>query len=84
MVRGVRRCGSAAIDLCLVADGTYDAYWERQLNAWDLVGGAAVVLAAGGRLTALDGGPVVLEVGQIAASNGLIHKALLGLMQNEQ
>ena len=62
-VRGVRRCGSAAIDLCFVADGTYDGYWERRLNAWDLAGGAAVVLAAGGRLTALDGGPLRI-VGQ--------------------
>jgi myo-inositol-1(or 4)-monophosphatase len=82
--RGIRRCGSAAIDLCLVADGTYDGYWERHLNGWDLAGGAAVVLAAGGRLTALDGGRVVLEVGQIVASNGRIHEALLGLIQNEQ
>jgi len=82
--RGIRRCGSAAIDLCLVGDGTYDGYWERHLNGWDLAGGAAVVLAAGGRLTALDGSPVVLEVGQIVASNGRIHEALLGLIQNEQ
>jgi myo-inositol-1(or 4)-monophosphatase len=83
VVRGVRRCGSAAIDLCLVADGTYDAYWERRLNAWDLAAGAAMVLAAGGHITALEGGPVDLHVGQILASNGLIHQALQRVIVSE-
>lgn len=76
VVRGVRRCGSAAIDMCLVADGTYDAYWERRLNAWDLAAGAAVLLAAGGTLSALDGGPVDLHVGHVIASNGRVHGEL--------
>jgi myo-inositol-1(or 4)-monophosphatase len=79
-VRGVRRCGSAAIDLCLVADGTYDAYWERRLNAWDVMAGSALLLAAGGALSALDGTPPDLSVGHILASNGRIHEALLGLL----
>lgn len=74
--QGVRRCGSAAIDLCLVADGTYDAYWERKLNAWDVAAGAALVLSAGGRVTALDGGPVDLGIGHLIASNGRVHDAL--------
>src|SRR5450432_570158 len=78
--RGVRRCGSAAIDLCLVADGTYDAYWERRLNAWDVMAGSALVLAAGGTLCALDGTPPDLSVGHILASNGRVHGALLALM----
>jgi myo-inositol-1(or 4)-monophosphatase len=78
-VRGVRRCGSAAIDLCLVADGTYDAYWERRLNAWDVMAGAALVLAAGGQITSLDGGPPDLSVGHILASNGRIHGSLSAL-----
>ena len=78
--RGVRRCGSAVIDLCLVADGTYDAYWERRLNAWDVMAGSALVLAAGGELSALDGTPPDLSVGHILASNGRIHGALLALM----
>jgi myo-inositol-1(or 4)-monophosphatase len=76
-VRGIRRCGSAAIDLCFVADGTYDGYWERHLNAWDLAAGAAVVRSAGGSVTALDGGPPRFEVGHIAATNGRVHTALL-------
>jgi myo-inositol-1(or 4)-monophosphatase len=46
-VRGVRRCGSAAIDMCMVADGTYDAYWERRLNAWDLAAGGLICECAG-------------------------------------
>lgn len=76
-VRGVRRCGSASIDMCLVADGTYDGYWERRLNTWDLAAGAAIVRAAGGHITALDGGAPVLHVGHIVASNGLIHDELV-------
>lgn len=79
-VRGVRRCGSAAIDLCLVADGTYDAYWERRLNAWDVMAGSALVLAAGGQLSALDGTPPDLSVGHVLASNGLVHGHLLNLL----
>ena len=80
VVRGVRRCGSAALDLCLVADGTYDAYWERRLNTWDVAGGAAVLRAAGGALTALDGGPVDLSIGHLIASNGRVHGALQQLI----
>jgi myo-inositol-1(or 4)-monophosphatase len=78
--RGVRRCGSAAIDLCMVADGTYDAYWERRLHAWDVVAGSAVVLAAGGTVTALDGGPPDYHVGRVVASNGHLHRALLDVI----
>ncbi|MFC1643435.1 inositol monophosphatase family protein, partial [Myxococcota bacterium] len=79
-VRGVRRCGSAALDACLVADGTYDAYWERALQPWDVAGGLAVLLAAGGTLTALDGSPASLDRGNIVASNGLLHDALVALV----
>jgi len=75
--QAVRRCGSAALDLCLVADGTYDGYWERSLHAWDTVAASAVVLAAGGRVTALDGGAMDHHAGNIVASNGRIHAKLL-------
>jgi myo-inositol-1(or 4)-monophosphatase len=80
VARGVRRCGSAAIDLCLVADGTYDAYWERRLNTWDVAAGAAILLSAGGRLSALDGRDVDLSIGHLIASNGRVHEALQGLL----
>jgi myo-inositol-1(or 4)-monophosphatase len=79
-VRGVRRCGSAAIDLCFVADGTYDAFWERALHAWDLVAGSAIVQSAGGSVTALDGGPARLEVGHVIASNSVLHEELVRLV----
>lgn len=80
VVRGIRRCGSAALDLCLVADGTYDAYWERRLNAWDSAAGAAVLMSAGGMLTSLSGGPADLKVGHFIASNGRVHGALQELL----
>ena len=78
--RAVRRCGSAAIDLCFVADGTYDAYWERALHAWDLAAGAAIALGAGGSITALDGGPPSWHTGHLVVSNGLLHGELLRLV----
>jgi myo-inositol-1(or 4)-monophosphatase len=81
--RAVRRCGSAALDACLVADGTYDAYWERSVKPWDLAGGIAVALAAGAKLTALDGSPAVLERGNVLLSNGHLHEALGRLVLGE-
>lgn len=74
-VRGVRRCGSAAIDLSLVADGTYDIYWERDLHAWDMCAGALLVLEAGGRLSDYDGEAADPRSGRLIASNGLLHEA---------
>ena len=74
---GVRRCGSAAIDLCLVADGTYDGYWEMKLRPWDIAAGIAIVWAASGRVTGFDGGPPDVERGELVASNGAIHDQLL-------
>jgi len=79
-VRGVRRCGAAALDMCFVADGTYDAYWERLVNPWDIAAGAALVHSAGGVVTALDGSAARFERGHILASNGQIHEALIGLV----
>ncbi len=78
--RGVRRCGSAALDLCLVADGTYDGYWEKRLNPWDLAGGGALVRASGGRVSGLTMGPVDVREGSILATNGRVHEALAALI----
>ncbi len=75
--QGVRRCGSAAIDLCMVADGTYDAYWERALHVWDVAAGSAIVLGAGGSVSALDGGRPDYYVGNLVASNGLLHASVV-------
>jgi myo-inositol-1(or 4)-monophosphatase len=82
-VRDLRRCGSAALDLCLVADGSYDAYWERRLAPWDVAAGSAILLAAGGRLTNLTGGPYNLNSGYLLASNGLIHDSLIALLERD-
>ena len=79
--QAVRRCGAAAMDLCFVADGTYDGYWERRLAPWDLAGGAAIVLAAGGQLSNLNGGPLRLAEGHVIATNGVIHPALAELVR---
>ncbi len=78
--QAVRRCGSAAIDLCMVADGTYDAYWERRLHAWDTTAASAIVLGAGGTITALDGGRPDYHIGHIVASNGLLHRAVVDVL----
>jgi myo-inositol-1(or 4)-monophosphatase len=75
--RGIRRCGSAAIDLALVADGTYDAYWEKRLKPWDLAAGAALVLGAGGTLCNLAGGPHDVRTGDLVAANPLLQKLLV-------
>lgn len=75
--RAVRRCGSAALDLAFVADGTYDGYWERRLFLWDAVASSAILLAAGGRITSIDGGPPEYVNGHIVATNGRIHEELV-------
>ncbi len=75
--QGVRRDGSAALDLALVAAGRFDAFWEWDLKPWDVAAGALLIAEAGGRVTAIDGGPFVLDAGSIATSNGVLHAELL-------
>jgi len=71
--RGIRRMGSAALDLAYVASGRLDAFWELHLQPWDVAGGAALVLAAGGMLTDLRGEEGWLFGRNLLASNGLVH-----------
>jgi myo-inositol-1(or 4)-monophosphatase len=73
----VRRLGAASLDLCFVASGWFDGYWEMKLKAWDLSAGAIIVREAGGLVSGLDGGPFVSESGEIIASNGRVHDALV-------
>jgi myo-inositol-1(or 4)-monophosphatase len=75
--RAVRRLGSAALDICYVACGRVDGFWEQGLNAWDIAAGVLLVEEAGGRVTSLDGGPFVLRTGRIVATNGPIHDEVL-------
>jgi myo-inositol-1(or 4)-monophosphatase len=75
---GVRRAGSAALDLAYVACGRFDAFWEFKLNPWDTAAGILLILEAGGRVTGFSGDPVRLDSREILASNGLLHPELLG------
>lgn len=79
--QGTRRLGSAALDLCFVACGWLDAYWERALHPWDLVAGAAIVNAAGGRATELDGSPFVGDTGRVLATNGPLHDPMIDILR---
>jgi myo-inositol-1(or 4)-monophosphatase len=74
---GVRRAGSAALDLCNVACGNFDGFWEFNLNPWDTAAGVLIVEEAGGKVTRFDGSPFELNSRETVASNGLIHEALL-------
>ena len=76
VARGIRRLGSAALDLAYVASGRFDGFWELHLNAWDVAAGAALVLAAGGRVTDVRGGDDWLFGRHLVATNGLIHEEL--------
>jgi myo-inositol-1(or 4)-monophosphatase len=75
--RAVRRLGSAALDLCYVAAGRFEAFWEQKLNPWDISAGALLVQEAGGRVTDSAGGAFSSRTGSIVASNGLIHDAVV-------
>jgi myo-inositol-1(or 4)-monophosphatase len=75
--RAVRRLGSAALDLCYVAAGRFDAFWEQQLNPWDISAGALIVQEAGGQVTDSSGGAFSSRTGSILASNGRIHDVML-------
>lgn len=78
--RAVRRLGSAAIDLCYVAAGRLDGFWERDLNAWDIAGGALLVTEAGGTLSNFRGAPFSSRGRDVVASNGLIQQAMLDVI----
>jgi myo-inositol-1(or 4)-monophosphatase len=74
---GVRRAGSAALDLCNVACGRFEGFWEFNLNPWDTAAGVLIVQEAGGQVSRMDGAPFELNSKETLASNGLIHEALL-------
>ena len=74
---GVRRAGSAALDLCNVAAGRFDGFWEFNLNPWDTAAGIVIAEEAGARITDFSGGPFQLNSRETLATNGLVHDALL-------
>ncbi|HWL05762.1 MAG TPA: inositol monophosphatase family protein [Xanthobacteraceae bacterium] len=81
-VAGLRRFGSAALDLAWVAAGRFDAYWERNLSAWDLAAGLVILREAGGIATDLDGHDQILEKGDIVAGNDTLHRDLLAVLKS--
>jgi myo-inositol-1(or 4)-monophosphatase len=79
-VSGIRRTGSAAIDLAWVASGRFDGFYEHGLHAWDIAAGVLLVREAGGYATDVDNGHAMFETGSIVAGNQAVHKALLDLL----
>jgi myo-inositol-1(or 4)-monophosphatase len=79
--RAVRRLGSAAIDLCYVASGRMDGFWESDLKPWDIAAGALIVSEAGGRVTSLDGAPFESRAGSVLAANNLVHGPMLEVIR---
>jgi myo-inositol-1(or 4)-monophosphatase len=79
---GVRRAGSAALDLCNVASGRCDGFWEFNLNPWDTAAGVLLVEEAGGKVTNFTGGPFAISSREVLASNVLIHDELLAEFKN--
>ncbi len=77
---GIRRSGSAALDLCNVAAGRLDGFWEAKLNPWDCAAGYLMVREAGGRVTNYSGAPGSIYERQVVASNGRIHKEILAVL----
>ena len=71
--RAVRRLGSAALDLCYVAAGRFEAFWEQHLKPWDVAAGALIVEEAGGRVTGMDNGRFDPAAAHLIASNGHVH-----------
>ncbi len=70
---GVRRAGSAALDLCYVACGRFDAFWEFNLNPWDTAAGVLIVQESGGKVTNFSGGAFSIDSREVLASNALVH-----------
>lgn len=79
---GVRRAGSAALDLAYIACGRLDAFWEFNLNPWDTAAGILMVEEAGGQVTDFEGQPFRLDSREVLASNGLIHGEMIGLFRD--
>lgn len=81
-VRGIRRLGSAALDLCYVACGRLDGFWEKGLKAWDISAGGLIVKEAGGKVSNFYSNNWDNTRGDIVASNGLIHEQMLDIIKD--
>jgi len=81
--QGVRRTGSAALDMCYVAAGRFDGFWEVRLNPWDMAAGSVIVREAGGTLTNFSGSDLSIYGYELVASNGHIHQAMLSILNRD-
>jgi myo-inositol-1(or 4)-monophosphatase len=79
--QGVRRLGSAALDLCYVASGRFDGFWEQHLKPWDTAAGFIIATEAGARTTVFSGAPYAIDKDEIVSTNGAIHANLLTLLE---
>ena len=79
--QGVRRCGSAALDLCYVASGRADAFWEWRLHPWDTAAGSLIVEEAGGKMSDFSGQLFDIADEQTLASNGQVHAEMVEVLQ---
>ena len=82
-VSGLRRSGSACIDLAWVASGRFDGYYEYNLQPWDLAAGVLLVREAGGIVTDLKGSTKVLDTGNVLAANSAVHRSLLAALASK-
>lgn len=82
--QGLRRTGTAALDLCYVASGRFDGFWEVTLNPWDMAAGIVILEEAGGKVTNFAGGTHSIYGKELVASNGHIHQAMLGVLQQNR
>ena len=82
-VQGLRRTGTAALDLCYVAAGRFDGFWEVTLNPWDMAAGVVILREAGGTVTNFKGAPHSIYGRELVASNGHVHQAMLDLLQED-
>ena len=78
--RAIRRDGAAALDLCYVAAGRFDGFWEMKLKPWDMAAGALIVTEAGGRISGFDGRALCLDSGAVLATNGRLHDAIIDIL----
>ena len=79
--RAIRRLGSAALDLCYVAAGRFDGYWESKIQPWDVAAGALIVMEAGGVVSTVDGMPFRSRAGSVLATNGHIQEQMLEVIR---
>lgn len=80
--QAIRRAGSAALDLCYVACGRFDGFWEMKLKPWDVAAGALFVEEAGGRVTDFKNAPFSVHSGDVLATNGIIHGEMAEVLKH--